>query len=209
MRTKKVLFILMLPVVIEVIASCCDCLEIIYKNYSNQSIVINNLDNSGAEPIITSSNTIPKNAYGIKVGLHREIVACNRKNIQTFIQSAYATSCECPPPNQFLPKDSVTSFKILTLYDFDLNHSADSDISDYFKIYNQFSFITITDYLKSDKDYYSNSNLILYNENDLEIELDLLLMTAPSINITHKFKIQIVLSDGRILEQETSEIELI
>ena len=39
--------------------------------------------------------------------------------------------------------------------------------------------------------------------------VDLLLMTAPTSDNLQQFKIQIVLSDGRILEELTSEIELI
>lgn len=209
MSIRKIIFILLLPVIAEIIVSCCDCAEVIFKNYTNESVLVKNLDNSGQDPVVSVSNSIDKDAYGIRVEVYREITAFNKKTTPTFFQSAYATSCQCPPPEQFFPIDSVMSIKIFTLNDFDLAHSADSDISDYFKVYQQYFFRTINDYLKSTPNGYGNSSLVLYDESELEIKVDLLLMTVPTINDQHRFKVEIILSDGRILELETPEIELI
>ena len=91
---------------------------------------------------------------------------------------------------------------MLLFKDFDSNHLANSDISDYFKVYKKYSFTSIKDYLK-------NSNLVLFDESSLDMTFDLLLMTPPASSKQQKFKVQITLSDGRILEKETSEIKLI
>lgn len=202
MKTKKIIFILLLPLILEIVVSCCECVDPIFQNYTNKAISINNLDNSGKEPIVSASTAIIKTAYGIRIQLHREKIACIEGPNSIFIQSAFATSCDCPPPYQFLPKDSITTIKILSLNDFNSNHSANSEISDYFKVFNHYSFSTIQEYLK-------NTRSVLNYESEFEIKIDLLLMTAPTINNQQKFRVQITLSDGRILEQETSIIELI
>jgi hypothetical protein len=201
MKAKRVIFIMLFPLIADLAVSCCNCLEPVIKLYTHKTISVSNLDNSGSQPVISTSNSILKTAYGIRIQLTREKTVCNGKQPTLFIQSAYAFDCDCPPVNQLLPKDSVTSIKIFTLNDFDVTHSANADISDYFKVYQQFYFSTIKDYLK-------NSESTLYDDTELQLTLDLLLMTAPSINTQHKFKIQITLSNGRILEQETSQIQL-
>ena len=62
------------------------------------------------------------------------------------------------------------------------------------------------------------SNLYYFIQSDFEFEkteeanqiiLDLLLMKAPEVGKSHQFKIQIELSDGRILEQLTPKTEMI
>lgn len=187
---------------------CCDCIEPVLKNYSNLSMTLGNLDNSGEKPIITNSKTVPKNAYGIGVSFQRELVACSKKSFPTFFQSAYAFSCNCPPELQIMAKDSITAVKIFTVYDFDDSHSARSDISDYFKVYKYNSFVSIAEYLNSMNDYIY-SGWTLYDESELEFEVTLLLMTTPKIDKTNKFKVQVTLSDGRVLEQDTDEIDFI
>lgn len=143
-----------------------------------------------------------KSAYGIRIHLSREKLVFNVVPKSVFLSSAYAYDCFCPPPRQFLPRDSITAVQVFTLSDFDGSHAANADISDYFKVYSQFSFTTIPDYL-------DEASWVIYDESGLEVQLDLLLMTAPSINTKHKFSVRLFLSDGRILEQQTTEIDLI
>lgn len=199
---KKVIFLLVFPLIAEVMISCCDCIDTVVQNYTNKSISVSNLDNSGKEPVAATANSINKNAYGIRLELTREKLACLEKRYSFFIQSTYAMSCGCPPPNQFNAKDSITAIKVITLRNFDGTHAAGSEVSNYFKIYNQFSFTSISDYLKS-------SSATLFNEKDLKPQIDFLLMTAPTVTGEHQFRIQLILSDGRILETETSTIDLI
>ena len=198
---RKILFLLLFPIMVQLVVSCCSCVEPLIQHYSNKSISLQNLDNSGSEPVPSTSGSIAKTAYGIRLQVIREKTACIQKQTSLFITSAYAMSCDCPPLNQYIPKDSITSIKIYTLNDFDSSHLSNADISDYFKVYNLFSFSTINNYLKK-------SSSILYDESELETKADLLLMTPPIVNTQHKFNIQITLSDGRIF-QETLQIELI
>jgi Domain of unknown function (DUF5034) len=202
MKLKKIIIILIFPFLIELLMACCDCVEPVIQHYSYKTFTINNLDNSGKEPVLSTNLQIIKAAYGMEIKFQRDRLACAKKTKPFIFQSAYAFKCVCPPENQILPKDSITSIKIITYKDFDNNHLANSEITEYFKVYRYSSFTTI-------QQYFSTLNLIIYNENQLEFKTNILLTTPPSINSKHKFRIQINLSDGRKLIQDSPEIELI
>jgi hypothetical protein len=199
---KKVIFLLLLPLMAEVVVSCCNCLEPVIQQYTNKTISVSNLDNSGQQPMLASSDTVIKKAYGIRLQLIREKMACLEKRQSLFISSAYAYTCRCPPAQEFRPKDSVVSIKIYTLQAFDNTHLAGSDLTAYFKVYKAYSFSTIENFIK-------NSPVTLFDSEELEQTIDFLLMTAPAINVEHTFKVQFILSDGRTLEGETPTVKLI
>ena len=201
MKANKVIFLLLFPLIAEVLVSCCNCLEPVIKHYTNKTLTINHLDNSGSAPVIASSDTVRKSAYGIRMNLVRETVVCNHNRTSLFISSAYAFKCDCEPPNQILPRDSITALHISTVNDFDATHPANSDVTGYFRVYKDFYFQTISDYVQK-------ARLIAYNDNELQITADLLLMTPPATNTLHRFVVTLTLSDGRVLSRETSEIHL-
>jgi len=202
MRINKILVLILFPLIAEVVVSCCDCIDPFIGHYTNKTVEVKNIDNSGSEPITTTANSVPKEAFGIRTKLNREKTACLSPSNSIFIQTAYATSCDCPPPNQLLARDSVTAIQIFTLNDFDTNYPANSDVSEFFKVFKGSSFSTISDFRK-------NYNTILYSESELDLTFDALLMTPPSLNQSHYFKIKITLSDGRVLEGITTSIDLI
>jgi len=208
MRKKTIiLFFLLVPIVELLFYSCCGCdVETEKRNYSHKAIFLKNLDNSGEKVIESESLQLNKNAYGIRLYVAREKVFIARtKHINSiFIQSANATSCECPPEYIYFPSDSIVSIKIFTVNNFDNQHSENSDITNYFKVAHLYS--NVENYVtKINHTYYSDFED--FSENGLSV--DLLLMTAPTINNFHQFKIQVKLSDGRILEELTTEIELL
>lgn len=199
---KKTLFLLLFPLIAQLVISCCDCPEPVIRYYTNKSITARHLDNRGAQVEVATSGSIPKKAYGIRLQLTREITACIQKSNSLFISSAYAFGCHCMPALQFWAKDSIKTIKIFTLRDFDNTHFAGADLSDYFQVFTANTFTSITDYLK-------HPEAVLYTETELTNSTNLLLMTAPSTHTQHQFRLQMTLSDGRVLETETSTIELI
>jgi hypothetical protein len=196
-----------MPIAGVVFHSCCGCNEETqHENYSHQTIFLKNLDNSGKEAIESEALQLNKNAYGIRLYLEREkvVIAYEKKQINSiFIQSAYATSCECPPEFLYFANDSIVSIKIFTVNDFDNLHLENSNITDYFKVAGSFS--SIENYVKNL--YYTYAEDFEYWGR--ELKLDLLLMTAPTANNKQQFEVQVTLSDGRILKQKTLEIELL
>ena len=202
MKINKILIILLFPFIAEVIISCCDCIEPLIEHYTNKTLLIKNIDNSGSEPVVTTANSVPKEAFGIRTKLRREKVAFLKPTKSLFIPTAFATSCDCPPEKQLYARDSIISIQLYTLNDFDTNHPSNSEVSDYFKIFQGASFSTIKDYL-------TKYNTVLYNDNELDFEFDLLLMIPPSLNKSHSFKLKITISDGRVFEEASTPIELL
>ena len=208
MRTKLTITFLLLFPIVSVFYSCVCDVTTKYESYFHATLRLKNLDNSGEKVIETETLQINKNAYGIRLYLTRErsIVACAQQGNFIFIQSAYATSIECPPEYMYSPKDSIVSIKILTLNNFDDTHPANSEITDYFRAAHSYS--KIEDYISSIYYTYGDDNEF-ENSRNKEVILDLLLMTAPTTDNKQQFEIRVALSDGRILQQQTSEIELL
>ena len=192
----------MLPLMVELIIACCDCLETTYFKYTNCSMTLSNLDNSGAKPIVAQTNTISKRAFGIRIAINRNENTCEViLNKSLFFQTAYATSCGCPPEVQYLPLDSIVSVVITTINDFNTQHPENTDVSKYFNVFHGNEFTGIDEYI-------GNIDNILYDFANPAYVFDLLLMSPPTIGIDHEFKVTVKLSDGRIFNTLTGLLEL-
>jgi hypothetical protein len=205
-----ILFFLLVPISSVIFHACCPCdVETQRRNYSHKALLLKNLDNSGEKAIETEALQLNKNAYGIRLYLEREkIVVARTKSINSFfIQSAYATSCECPPEFLYYPNDSIVSIKIFTVNNFDNQHLENSDVTDYFRVAGSYS--TIESYVAKMRYTFASDYAYGFEYWEQEFKLDLLLMTAPTANNKQQFEIQVALSDGRILKQQTLEIELL
>jgi len=202
MTFKKIILVLLIPFIANLVVSCCNCLETAIHHYTNKAIAVINLDNSGKEPLEIASGSVIKTAYGVRVNLTREKIArINKPNIN-LVEAAWAYDCRCPPPDEFQPNDSIVAIRVISLTNFNSSHPANTDVSTYFKIYAPYSFSTTDDFVKA-------TSAIFFNETELQVTFNLLLMTPPDSSGPHQFKVQIVLSDGRILEQNAPTIDLI
>jgi hypothetical protein len=200
--TKKLFLLLLFPFMVDLAISCCNCLDTLTHHYTNKTIVVSALDNSGQKPQEISAGSVFKTAFGIRIQLIREKTACINKPPIVFGQATYAYHCKCPPTDEFLPDDSITTIKVLTLSNFNNDHPANSDVSFYFKVFRSDYFYTIDDYLK-----YIGATF--YNETELQFDFNMLLMTPPASGGAHQFRVQFILSDGRILEHDTPTIDFI
>jgi hypothetical protein len=209
MKTRLTILILLLTPIVNLFHSCKDPCKghepTKYGEYSYKTLLLKNLDYSEIHtPRQSDSVQFDENAYGIRLHLTREkIVIAYRKQINSIlIQSAYALSTNCPPEYILSAKDSIVSIKILTLNDFDDQHSKNSDITAYFKV---FAFSDVKDYVAGMSHTFEGER---YNFED-GLRLDLKLMVAPTTTHNQQFKVIVELSDGRILEQQTTEIQLL
>ena len=206
MKTKWIILFLLLAPIINSCDSCCGCEEPKRVNYSHKTLMLKNLDNSGETIVESDVLQFNKNAYGIRLYLTREenTVAYAKQINPIFIQSAYAFDCFCLPEYVYKASDSIISMKIITLNKFDDQHFVNSDITDYFRIAGSYS--TIENHVAKER-YTIECDFATFL--DEKSRIDLLLMTAPTMDNKHQFKIEVELSDGRILEEQTPEIELL
>jgi hypothetical protein len=204
MKINKYALLFLVPLVVETLLSCCNCMGLdLNFFYSNKAFKAIHLDNSGPNPIETAANEVNKNAYGIRINMEAAKTACvSPRNPSIFWASAYATSCECQPDSTFSAKDWIVLIKIKTVNDFDEKHLAGSDVTDYFKVYEKPNFKEIGTFLKENETIFIDDMPMKYN-------IDLLLMSAPLKGKEHIFNIELTLSNGNVLSQQTKAINLI
>jgi len=201
------------PIVSALFHACCPCdVQTQHVNYSHKALFLKNLDNIGEKAIESESLQFNKNAYGIRLYITREknMVARTKQKKSIFVNLAYATSCACPPEYFYTAIDTILSIKVFTLYNFDNQHPENSEITNYFKVAQTYS--DVEDYVASipyaNREYWKAGRL-MYDPPEMEMKIDLMLMTVPITNSKHQFRIQVFLSDGRILEQQITEIQLL
>lgn len=204
MNFQKVLLILVSPILLELIVACCDCPATATFSYTNCSLEIESIDNSGPSPISTDVGSIRKEAFGLRVRISRSEAMCKRKSNSLFMSSAYAFSCYCPPAFLYFPEDSIVSIHIETVFDFDMEHPSGSDISSYFQAFRTTEFFTIPEQIEN---LHANENTLI-DFTDPTLEFDLLLINPPDVGTEHQFAVKIELSDGRVLEEKSQIIQL-
>ena len=194
---------------VALFTSCPSC-DVTTSNrikYSHKTLILKNLDNSGEQAIESEALELNKNSYGIRLYLIRErnAIVRVRQSYSLFFHSTYAfTPRTCLPAYIFSPTDSIISIKVFTLNNFDNQHPENSDITNYFKVAQSYSDV---------KEHVANMRFTyeydFETQFEKELKIDLMLMATTTTNNPHHFKIQVALSDGRIFEQQTSEIKLL
>ena len=204
MRKFKIALFICLPFLLDVLVACCNCGKGIRSNFSNTKASVFNLDYSNGNPALQSSGQISKTAYGIRFDQTREILACNDTRIPMFTASAYAFKCKCDPAIIYIPKDTIIDLKIFTVNGFDSLHPFNSDITQFFKVFDGVNNprIDIGTYIKTNSPLYSE----LTTPNFV---MDLYLTKSPLQSAKHQFKIIIQYSDGRKQELKTELVDLI
>ena len=212
MRKRAIiLFFLLVPITSVLFHSCrCPDVETQYRYFSHKALSLRNLDNSGRQAVESEALQLNKNAFGIRLTIEREVVSTTttrRNRCNPFIQSAYAVSWECPPEFIYSAKDSIVSIKIFTMNDFDIQHPENSDVTGLFRVAHSFS--TIENFVANINYSFESHSESNFERWMRELSIDLLLMTPPTANNKQQFEVQVALSDGRILKQQTTEIELL
>lgn len=201
MKLKKVAFILAVIFFARLIVSCCRCDEPGQMYYFFDDISVHNIDNSGEHDVVSISERILKEAFGLQVELSvkKESNYFTPRNIA--FSPANATSCECVY-ERYLPKDTISVLTIFTLNDFDEKYIAGSDISSYFKVVTPNGFISINEYLKL-------TEMIYENWMPEKEHIKLYLLQPPTIiEELHSFKVEIKFSNGETVSLNSKPVYL-
>jgi len=153
------------------------------------------LDNACAQPQLSGSASVNKNAYGIRINMERILVAAAYGN-RHFGNSAYATSKRCFTA-EYHPVTTIETIRILSLYDFDATHPAGADLSAYFKQVKYGKFADL-------ENLYDAASQVFYDDVLMPLEADVLLIRAPESAGMHTFVVEAQLSDGTLLSDTTS-----
>lgn len=157
------------------------------------------MDATLPHPMIAKDSVIASDKYGIYLQMQTQQLTVRKQYTNWgLIQIAQACSCA---EDEFIPTEQISAIAIFSNNDFDAGHPKNTDLSLYFKVKRGKTVQTIEYYLNSLKDsrYLSNN----------PFAEGIFLQVAPNSNNKHRFRFKITLSDGRILEAETTEVELI
>jgi|SRR5690554_6152546 len=200
MKRKNIILLILLALpLLDVFYACCNCNDHVEeKFYTNTGFSLTNIDNSGNQPIESTSEYINKKAYGIRLQVNRSSVALLKKHTKQmlFSSSAYAFSCDCLPDVIFDHTDKVEAIEIFTLNDFNTDKPANSDITEYFKSHKRYDDVS---YLVKNLNYD-----FPYKLKETEY-FDLLLMIPPAeANVQHQFKLIITFENKQPVELVTA-----
>ncbi len=202
---KKIFQLLILGFIIEFLASCCECEDPEFYNFTHDSIEINVIDNSGPTATVVFDGQVPAKAYGIRMEVLADIdfegISCRF----SFSRKLMAFDCDCPPEIDLEALDSITSIQVFTTNPFDDEHGAGSDVSEFFRFTDGYGFQKLDEEFPTYPEIYSDH----VPEKIPCLSGDLLLMFEPDFPGIHQFTVQVNLSDGRKLEMTTIELELI
>jgi hypothetical protein len=190
MRTFKILIILLVTFVAGIAGECCNCPEIRHYEYSFTLFAVNNVDNSGENPVDVAGQPVNRNVYGIRLRFacqEQEIVSRLPAASVSLIRDAQAVCCFCDD-DRYTAKDSVVALKIFTDSVFDGTHPANTDISACFSVYDYNKYVPVNSYT------FNSIRPYIYSDN---IWITCLLMTPPPVPGEYSFRVEVLLSDGR------------
>ncbi|RZK50897.1 MAG: DUF5034 domain-containing protein [Pedobacter sp.] len=200
MMIKKIIFVFAIALSLQLISGCVDCncgpVKDIY--FTKKGLSLKNLDGSLPEPKVTKDSVIGSAKYGIQMQFATEQLALNYHKVNWGLMST-AMACSCEEDN-VIGKEDILAVAIFSNNDFDASHPKNTDLSLYFKAKLNDAHIPIDDYLKTLKDLKHSAIIAFYQW--------IFLQQAPTASKNHKFRVKINLSDGRVLEAETTEVQL-
>ena len=201
MKLRKVLFLLTLPLLLELAAACCDCAETILLDYSNCSLQLDNLDNAGPDAVVSAGPSFLREAYGLRVMVTRSEQICAAPRRPVFMSSLQAYDCDCPVEQIFVPRDSIVAVRIQSAEPLSPEDFPDEDVTGRFRVFEGRDYVPVADFL------IARRNELVSLEDDQE-RFDLFLIEPPASGLTTRFTVTVELSDGRTLSSSTAEIEL-
>lgn len=161
------------------------------------------LDNSGASPTPTTSLSISRQAFGIRL-------AC-----PTDFNPADTVGADLGCGFQFYADTPIVSIRIISLLDFDFEHLGISEVTDFFQcriIGGGLPFSPPgTDPVGSSHTRYAEAQeaVSLLNRTDHpEVQTDLLLTKPPAMPITAWLVVELVRRDGSIVRRELPPVQL-
>ncbi|MFK7758267.1 MAG: DUF5034 domain-containing protein [Flavobacteriales bacterium] len=192
---NRIILLLLLPFLAEVFISCCDCEDPVEITYSHCALATRLLDLSSGEPVVEEApEFIVANSFGIEVTLERSEEVClwNSNKFSLFTEAS-ALTCDCQDFDT-TPRETVTDLRVITLTDFNEDFTFGDDVSPLF-LERKFNGTTLGLITATDE--------IIYDYSFTQYEdyvMDLVLTQAPELQGDYQFRVEVELSDGRVLE---------
>ncbi|MDR2009176.1 MAG: DUF5034 domain-containing protein [Bacteroidales bacterium] len=199
MNYKRLFIFPILIVFVLLIDTGCEEVETYYFEWNNMSVSDLEIyyENEELNYRQTDKLTFNPLTYGTRIEFDYQVLANSEKAKINIIQSAYAFT---KPSDKYILKDTVSSIMITTEYDFDDEHLAGSNVTEYFKTRYGGEFIPVDSRLK-------DINAVRSYE-VRNTKYDIYLRENPSSGSKQKFNIEVKFGSGKTLTQQTEEIEI-
>ena len=199
MKLWKILVVFALP---YFILGCCKCADYLtVSDYTYCDIQADNIDTTLANSSpYSQADTIDASNYGMRIAINTSQGTCHVPT--SFFTSVYA--CKCPEPYLNRPMDTVIDFKIITLNSYNSLHTAGDTITSYFQQFLGSSYKTTSEFVSS----YLSQETRGFNVVPIRFNFDLKLMTPPNATGRHSFRIEMLMSDNRLLTATSKEVFL-
>lgn len=202
--TLRVGLLCSLPFIFQLLTSCCECRDQEFFPYYHCFATAMNLDNSGLEAVQTQTDSLKASAYGIRFFIEHQDEICQlRKPTFSFMNGAYAFSCDCPPDIVYQAENPIIAIRIFSVNDFSQDRPAGSVVTDYFRIFDN----------NNNYEQVTSESLMLNADDEYEPdggEWDILLLEKPeNLGSSFQFHIEFERIDGTTFSTETPEIILL
>jgi len=201
MKTKYLVFLLLVPYVAEAVFACsteeplCDSAD--NGRYRLKNVTAQHVAFDGTNYNLASSNQILKSNYGMLIHFELDFNVAMMRSPRPF--SLFPSAFACSPPIGTFPLDTLTGFSITVAQKFDDTHDAGSDVSQFFEIVNAGEVKTLDQYVS-------------YFGSTIEAQMTTFavrLKKSPTNAGPFEFNLSVALKDGRTLDVTTSPINLV
>lgn len=171
------------------------------------SFDISFLDNTFASLQLSENDTVAAKAFGMRLGLNYvyegNICKINPLETFSFFSSCYAGG-SVKATKIYVPVNAIDTVYILADNDFDADHPAGSNITEFFSVFRKYQFSDVDQYLRGKR------RLEFQQEYTFPMreEADVLLMKIPELPGDFQFIIRFVMANGEVMERTTPLIHL-
>lgn len=202
MALKRIILIGLFLFIADLFMACCRCDTPPTAEYKRCNLQVANYRYNTEQYLPVYLDSVEAEAYGIHLRFSQNQNTCQIKSAGLFVNTALACSCD----EQYgKALDRFESIKVFTVQPFDSAHAAESDVTAYFWGNWEYGDETsIPEYV------------LLQNSNNDEgltyfmgIENLLLRLNAkPDTNIARQFRIETIMTDGRVISELTPALKI-
>ncbi len=191
---RKVGIILLAGFCLKLMISCCGSDADTVSTIS--SMTTSHLKVTEEYTVPVNDGKVSKDAYGIRINFSFGELALKKDFNSIGFSSSYAYLVNCQQFGYIV--DTIADIRIVTLNDFNTETPENSDVSSCFGVSGYTGYMSLKDYARNLK----NGNI------ETRGRIDLHLIEAPEFIGEYRFKVDILLLDGRTLTATTTTINL-
>lgn len=203
---SKVILLFISITFLRLLSGCCTC-EDEYYSFEYERILIHNIDNSGEWSKPSDLNKMPASgvAFEIQIVGSEPILSSQNKIHLNGFNTLSAQSCNCE--ELYIPNSTIATIRIKTLEKLNDDYCCNDDVTNLFLANTCVACEDIGSFYLTIDELVRRINPEAFYQTP--VNQFLIYLKVPVENSVAQFEIIIELSDGRIITNQTSLIEMI